>query len=111
MKTILSISVSPDVRAALDAERSRQRRSRSFVVEEAIRDYLAARDSSAFAEGRSRTIREALALSAKERVQLSEDLWRELAPGHKVAKPWTATFDTFAEYERWRRDPHSQDPA
>lgn len=111
MKTILSVSVSPDIHAALDTERRRQRRSRSFVVEEAIREYLAARDSSAFTEGRSRTVREALSLSEKERVLLSEDLWRELAPGHKVAKPWTATFETFAEYERWRRDLLSRDPA
>lgn len=80
MKSILSISISPDVRAALDAERHRQRRSRSFVVEEAIRDYLAARQNDALAEGGSRNIREALALSAKERVQLSEELWRELQP-------------------------------
>lgn len=104
MKSILSISVSPDVRTALDAERRRQRRSRSFVVEEAIRSYLAARRSSAYAEARSRTIREALALTPEKRVMLSEELWQELASGHKVVKPWTAAFDTFAEYDRWRRD-------
>jgi hypothetical protein len=38
-------------------------------------------DREAFAEGRERTLREALALSPAERVALAESLWQELARG------------------------------
>jgi predicted transcriptional regulator len=101
--TILSISLPDDLRTRLDAEAERQRRSRSFVVAEAVREYLGRRDRRSFGEARERTLRDGLALSPAERLRLSEELWRELARGREVAVPWTAGFDTFDEYERWRR--------
>jgi predicted transcriptional regulator len=101
--TILSISLPADLRARLDAEAERQRRSRSFLVAEAVREYLGRRDRRSFGEARERTLREGLALSPAERLRLSEELWRELARGREVTVPWTAAFDTFDEYERWRR--------
>ena len=103
MAIILSVSVPAGLRATLDAEAKRQRRSRSFVVSEAIREYVARRASEAFAAGRDRTLQDALALSPAERLREAEDLWREFARSHAVGKPWTASFDTFAEYEAWRR--------
>jgi predicted transcriptional regulator len=90
------------VRASLDAEAKRQRRSRSFVVAEAVREYVANREREAFASGRDQTLREALALSPAERLREAEDLWREFARSHGPGKPWTASFDTFADYEQWR---------
>ena len=99
---ILSISLPPDLRARLDAEAERQRRSRSFLVQEAVRAYLGDQDRL-FGEARERTLREGLALSPAERLRLSEELWGELARGREVAVPWTAAFETFDEYERWRR--------
>ena len=104
MTTILSVSLPDELRAALDAEAKRQRRSRSFVVAEAIREYVTRRERAAFASARERTLREGLALSPAERVKLAEALWREFARGRKLAKPWTAAFDTFEEYERWKRE-------
>jgi predicted transcriptional regulator len=101
--TILSISLPADLRARLDAEAERQRRSRSFVVAEALREHLDRLDRRSFGDARERTLREGLALSPAERLRLSEELWRELARGREVAVPWTAAFDTFDEYERWRR--------
>lgn len=101
--TILSISLPTDLRAQLDAEAGRSRRSRSFLVAEAVREYLGRQDRRSFGEARERTLREGLALSPAERLRLSEELWRELARGREVAVPWTAAFDTFDEYERWRR--------
>jgi predicted transcriptional regulator len=101
--TILSISLPADLRARLDAEAERERRSRSFVVAEALRAYLDRSDRRSFEDARERTLREGLALSPAERLGLSEELWRELARGREVAAPWTAAFDTFDEYERWRR--------
>ena len=101
--TILSISLPSDLRARLDAEAARERRSRSFVVAEAVREYLDRRDQGAFDQARDRTLRDALALSPAERLRLSEELWRELARGRDPAAGWTAAFDTFEEYERWRR--------
>ena len=101
--TITSISLPPALRKRLDHEAARQRRSRSFVVAEAVARYLDEADRRGFAEARERTLREALALSPAERVRLAEELWSELARGRRRVKPWTAAFDTFEEYERWRR--------
>ena len=103
MTTILSVSLPADLRSTLDAEAKRQRRSRSFVVAEAVREYLARQGRAAFAEARERTLREGLALAPAARLKLAEDLWQELARGRKPGPPWTATFNTFEEYDRWRR--------
>jgi predicted transcriptional regulator len=89
------------VRSVLDAEAARQRRSRSFVVSEAVRAYVTRSDGDAFTAARDRTLREGLALSPAERVRLSEELWHELTKGRRRARPWAASFATFAEYERW----------
>jgi predicted transcriptional regulator len=104
MATIVSVSLPTELRSSLDAEAERQRRPRSFVIAEAVRQYLARQEGRAFDEARERTLRDALALSPAARAQLAEDLWRELARGHKPAGPWSAAFDTFDEYERWRRE-------
>jgi len=102
MSIILSVSLPAGLRDSLDAEAKRQQRSRSYVVSEAIREYLARRQQSAFAEGGSRTLREALATTAAERIQLSEELWRELEWGRRPARPRAASFDTFDAHERWQ---------
>ncbi|MEX2157313.1 MAG: ribbon-helix-helix domain-containing protein [Gemmatimonadales bacterium] len=104
MTTILSVSLPADLRSTLDAEAKRQRRSRSFVVAEAVRDYVARQERDAFTAARERTLREGLALAPAARIQLAEDLWQELARGRTPAQPWTATFATFEDYERWRRE-------
>jgi predicted transcriptional regulator len=101
--TITTISLPPALRKRLDREAARQRRSRSFVVAEAVERYLDEADRRSFEEGRERTLREALALSPPERVRLAEELWSELARGSRRVKPWTAAFDTFEDYDRWRR--------
>ena len=104
MATILSVSVPPDLRPLLDAEAGRQRRSRSFIVVEAVREYLERMADRAFEDARERTVREGLRLSPAERVRLAEDLWQEFAHRHRPAGPWTAAFDTFDAYEGWRRE-------
>lgn len=103
MTIILSVSLPPDLRSTLDALAKRQKRSRSFVVAEAIRSYVAQQERDTFAEARERTISEGLALTPAGRVHLVEDLWHDFAPGHRVTKPWTASFSTFDEYDNWRR--------
>ncbi len=103
MTRIVSVSLPAELQSTLDAEAKRQRRSRSFVVAEAVRDYVARQQHQAFTAARERTLREGLALAPAARLQLAEELWQELARGRKPTKPWTATFDTFDEYERWRR--------
>jgi predicted transcriptional regulator len=101
--TILSVSLPRALRTRLDREAARQQRSRSFIVAEAITQYLDRQRTRQFDEARERTLRETLALSPAERVRLSEELWRELTAGHEVAAPWTKRFDTFEEYGRWQR--------
>ncbi|HEV8265404.1 MAG TPA: ribbon-helix-helix protein, CopG family [Gemmatimonadales bacterium] len=103
MTTILSVSLPAELRSTLDAEAKRQRRSRSFVVAAAVREYVARQEREAFTAARERTLREGLALAPAARVQLAEDLWQDLARGRKPAAPWTATFNTFEEYDRWKR--------
>jgi predicted transcriptional regulator len=100
---ITSISLAAALRKRLDREAKRQRRARSFVVAQAIEEYLSRREREAFAEGRERTLREGLVRSPAERLALSEGLWLELTQGRGPAAPWTAAFDTFDDYERWRR--------
>ena len=104
MATIVSISIPAELRKALDAQAERQQRSRSFVVAEAVREYLARCDRDAFAEARLRTLREGLALEPAARLRLAEELWQEFARGSRDFRPWAATFRTFDEYERWKRE-------
>lgn len=103
MTTIISVSLPDDLRSQLDAEAARERRSRSFVVAEAVREYVARRQRDGFTDARERTLREALALTPAARLQLSEDLWQDFAGRHKLPEPWTAAFDTFDDYDAWRR--------
>jgi predicted transcriptional regulator len=100
---IISISLPADLHSRLDAEAERLQRSRSFLVAESVREYLSRRDRRSFDEARERTLRDGLALSPAERLELSEELWRDLTRGRPVTGPWTAGFETFDEYERWRR--------
>lgn len=58
--------------------------------------------NEAFEAASDRTLREALALSPAERVELSESLWRELAPMRPPHRPFTISFKTFEEYRRWQ---------
>ena len=104
MPIILSVSVPTGLREELDAEAAQQQRSRSFVVVEAVREYLAARQRDAFAEGNLRTLRDGLASTPAERVALSESLWGELARGRQVSTPWVIGFDTHDEHQRWCRE-------
>jgi len=103
MSTILSVSIPSDLRTTLDTEAKRQRRSRSFVVAEAVREYVARQQDVAFAEASERTLREGLALSGPERIALAEQLWQELTLGQHPDRAYTAAFDTFDEYDHWRR--------
>ena len=99
----MSISLPEDLCSRLDGEALRERRSRSFVVAEAVRAYLDRAAGRDFDEARDRTLRDGLALAPAARLQQAEELWAELARGRAPAGPWTASFDTFDQYERWRR--------
>ncbi len=104
MPNILSVSVPSDLHEELDAEAARQKRSRSFVVVEAVREYLVAKQRDAFAAGSLQTLRDGLSMAPAERVALSESLWSELARGWQASKPWVIGFDTHAEHQRWCRE-------
>jgi len=113
MATILSVSVPPDLRAQLDREARRQRRSRSWIVTEAVRHYLEARPKpfaevgASFQRGRDLTLLEGLALDYTERAREAERLWEE---GWRFAprrEPYVRVFETIAELEAWQRSPES----
>lgn len=59
-------------------------------------------EGNAFDDARRRTLTDALALTPAARVALAEALWRELTIGRPPSRPWTAAFETQAEYEAWR---------
>lgn len=103
MPTILSVSIPAGLRRNLDTEAKRLQRSRSFVVCEAIRAYLARQDRDAFTSARDRTLLESLALAPSERVQLAEQLWQELAGDSTPREPWTASFDSYDQYQKLGR--------
>ena len=103
MTTIISISLPDDLRGPLDAIAARQRRSRSFVVSDAVRTYLANQTDPEFDEARDETLREGLALSSAVRVCLAESLSDELTARPRRHKPFAIGFDTAAEYDEWRR--------
>jgi predicted transcriptional regulator len=103
MATILSVSIPDDLRAPLDAVAARQRRSRSFVVSEAVRTYIASQTDPAFDEARDETLREGLALSPADRIRLAESINDDLSARKKRHKPFVRGFDTFAEYDEWIR--------
>ena len=113
MATILSISVPATLRAQLDREARRQRRSRSWIVTEAVRHYLEARPKpfaevgASFERGRDLTLLEGLALDYTERAREAERLWEE---GWRFAprrEPYVRVFDTIAELEAWQQSPES----
>jgi predicted transcriptional regulator len=101
--SITTVSLRPDLLRRLDDAARQHRRSRSFIVAEAVEAWLERESRRGFDEARERTLREGLALSPAARVSLAESLWGELARGLGPGAPWTASFDSFDEYERWRR--------
>ena len=103
MATILSISLPDDLCAPLDAEARRQRRSRSAVVAEAVRESLARHHRAAFDAARDHVLGQTLALSLADRVKLVSALTRQTTRGHRRPKPFAITFATFAERDAWRR--------
>lgn len=103
MATILSVSLPPELRSTLDAEVRRQRRPRSAVVADAVRDYVARQQREAFSTAHRQTLRDGLSLTPPARLALSEELWQDFARGQKPVKPWTETFSTFSAYDAWRR--------
>lgn len=102
MTTILSISIPDNLRGPLDAEAARQRRSRSFVVSEAVREYVARRTVHTFEGARDRTLLDGLALTPEGRVHLAESLASELAGLRKPSKPFVLGFKSQTEYDKWR---------
>ena len=104
MTTILTVSLPDDLRGPLDAVAERERRSRSFVVSDAVRMYLARQIDPAFDEARDETLRDGLALSPSERVRLVESLTDELTVRQRRRKPFVIGFDTAAAYDAWVRN-------
>lgn len=103
MAVITSISLPPLLRRQLDDAARHLGRSRSQVVAEAVRAYLARHAEDPFAAARDRTLRDALRATLAERLRLSEELWQEFSHGRPRPAPFTAAFETLEEYEAWRQ--------
>lgn len=103
---IISASLAPQVREALDAEAKRQGRPRSFVVSEAIQQYVAGPRDAQFVAARQQLWRRHLRQSPEERVRELERLTDELTRGRKRPKPAARSFQTFRERDAWLAERH-----
>lgn len=113
MAKVVAISFPDDLPAALDREARRQRRSRSWIVTEAVRRYLESRPQpyaeagASFERGRDLTLLEGLALDHTERAREAEALWNEGWRFAPTTKPFVKVFESIAELEAWQRSPDS----
>jgi predicted DNA-binding protein len=103
MTKIVSVSLSDETRDALEAEAKRQQRSRSWIVREAVAEYVAKRRDDAFDRARDRVLLDGLAMSPAERALAAEAIWDEFAPRHAPTRAFTVGFATFDAYEQWKR--------
>jgi predicted transcriptional regulator len=110
---IISISVPDDLPGALDLEAKRQRRSRSWIVAEAVRKYLESRPApyvevgASFERGRDLTLLEGLALDPTERAREAEALWEEAWRHVPSRDPFVLVLDTEAAIAEWKKSPDS----
>lgn len=113
MAKIVAISFPKDLPAALDKEARRQRRSRSWIVSEAVRRYLEQRPKpyaivgASFEQGTDLTLLEGLALDYTERAREAERLWNEGWPFAPTAKPFIRVFETEEEIATWKQSAES----
>ena len=113
MAKVVAISFPDDLPKALDKEARRQRRSRSWIVTEAVRRYLDSRPKpyvdvgASFERGTDLTLLEGLALDYTERAREAEHLWEEgwrFAPSRE---PFVRVFETEDEIATWKTSPDS----
>jgi predicted transcriptional regulator len=110
MTKIVTISLPDDVRDALFAEAQSQKRSRSWIVREALTRYVADRRDAAFADARDHLLRQSLRQSPAERVLEGESIWNELALGRVPSPGIAISFETLDEYETWSKRSSTRAP-
>ena len=104
MTTIISVSLPDDLPPSLDAEAKRQSRSRSFVVAEAVRKYLAERDREAFDRARDLTLIDGLNLDYSGRALDADVLWEEAWPFAPATPPRAKVLQNREDLKKWRQD-------
>ncbi|MBL0171041.1 MAG: ribbon-helix-helix protein, CopG family [Gemmatimonadaceae bacterium] len=101
----IAISLPPDDLAAADRLARAQDRSRSWIVAEAIRRYVAEQErESVHALGSSRAaqVKRDLALTATERIREADELGvLSVASSRPIEQP--RTFQTYDAFAKWRR--------
>jgi len=113
MTKIVSVSLPDDFLAALDREARRQRRSRSWIVSEAVRRYLESRvrpyaeAGVSFERGRDLTLLEGLALDYTERAREAEALWNEAWQFAPTCEPFVRMLETEEGIADWKRSAES----
>ena len=110
----IAVTLPPETLRAADELAARKDRSRSWIVAEAIRQYAVACQESVPADdalarlgpSRLEQLRRDAALSPESRVLESEEM---VAVGGPLALPESPrTFDSFDEFEVWRRQRESR---
>lgn len=102
MTKILSVSLPDDLPAELDAEAKRRRRSRSYIVAEAVRKYLSDRRIEGFDHARDLTLLDGLALDHSARARDADALWEEAWPFAPATPPRARTLPNPEDLQQWR---------
>ncbi|MBY0491868.1 MAG: ribbon-helix-helix protein, CopG family [Gemmatimonadaceae bacterium] len=100
----IAITIPPDDLAAADALAARLGRSRSWVLSEALRRFVAFEQlSQALDASRQAQLARDLRLSASDRVREGEADVVTLGPSGTAPTSAPRTFATYAEFAAWRR--------
>jgi predicted nucleotidyltransferase len=105
MAKVISCSLPEELVPRLDLEAGRQRRSRSFVIAEAVRGYLAEQDrvrDAAFGRGRDLLLLDGLRLDPTHRALESEELFEEAVPFAYGTEPFTRVLADEAAIAAWK---------
>lgn len=74
---VVTVSLTEELRQSLANEAKVQKRSRSWIVREALTEYVAKRRDAQFAEARDHLFLDALKQTPAERVKEAESIWNE----------------------------------
>ncbi len=108
MVKVISCSLPDDLVPRLDALAKRERRSRSFVVSEAVSEYLAAKErkraeiDAQFERGRDLLLIDALKQTPTQRAIEAEELFQEAVPFAYGTKPFVRVLRDEAAIAEWK---------
>jgi metal-responsive CopG/Arc/MetJ family transcriptional regulator len=99
----IAVSLPPSDLADADRLAERLDRSRSWVIAEAVRRFVAESTAETLGASRMEQLRRDLALTAEQRVRAAEELAVVPAEGAPLAIEVPRRFASYDEFAEWRR--------